>query len=254
MAYRIVIDAGHGGYDNGVVYNGRLEKDDNLNLALAVGEILAYDDVDVIFTRVDDSYISPLERAYMANEENADLFVSLHRNLSPTPNTVSGVRTLIYDEGGIQEAIAENINQELEEIGFTNLGVDIRTEYAILRRTNMPALMVEVGYINSDADNELFDNNLNEIAYAIASGILDGLELEQELGPIYRVQVGLFRTLSNARNLQNNLNDAGYNVIMIPQGEYYAVQVGELQTMDDAVELEEELRQQGYSTFIVREN
>ena len=251
MAYRIVIDAGHGGYNNGATYDGRLEKEDNLNLALAVGEILAYSGIDVIFTRIDDSYISPLERAYMANEENADLFVSIHRNSSPTPNTYSGVQTLIYDEGGLKQDIAENINRELEEVGFTNLGVDIRTELAVLRRTNMPALLVEVGFINSDSDNELFDDQFNEIAYAIASGILAGLGEEEEEGPIYRVQVGLFRILSNAQNLQNNLIDAGYDVLLVPQGDYYAVQVGEMQTMDDAVELEQELREQGYSTFIV---
>ncbi|MGB8451195.1 MAG: N-acetylmuramoyl-L-alanine amidase [Anaerocolumna sp.] len=254
MAYRVVIDAGHGGYDNGAMYNGRLEKDDNLSLALAVGEILAYSGIDVIFTRVDDSYIPPLERAYMANEENADLFVSIHRNSSPTPDTYSGVQTLIYDEGGVKQTIAENINQELEDIGFTNLGIDIRTELAVLRRTNMPALLVEVGFINSDSDNALFDDNFNEIAYAIASGILDGLEVEEEDGPVYRVQIGLFRVLSNAQNLQNNLINAGYDVVLVPQGEYYAVQVGELQTMDDAVELEQELRQLGYSTFIVTES
>jgi N-acetylmuramoyl-L-alanine amidase len=251
MAYRIVIDAGHGGYDNGAMYNGRLEKDDNLNLALAVGEILAYSGIDVIFTRVDDSYISPLERAYMANEEDADLFVSIHRNSSPTPNTYSGVQTLLYDEGGIKQTIADNINQELEAVGFTNLGIDIRTELAVLRRTNMPALLVEVGFINSDADNDLFDSDFNEIAYAIATGILDGLQVDNEVSTSYRIQVGLFRVLSNAQNLQNNLIEAGYDVLIVPQGEYYAVQVGDLQTMDDAVELEQELRQQGYSTLIV---
>ena len=256
MAYRIAIDAGHGGYDNGAMCRGRLEKDDNLNLALAVGEILAYSGMDVIFTRVDDTYISPLERAYMANEENADLFVSIHRNSSPTPNTYSGVQTLIYEEGGLNQNIAKDINQELEEVGFTDLGVDVRTELAVLRRTNMPALLVEVGFINSDSDNKLFDDKFNEIAYAIASGILEGLGEEEEVeeGQIYRVQVGLFHILSNAQNLQNNLIDAGYDVLLVPQGDYYAVQVGKLKTMDDAVELEQEFRELGYGTFIVTDN
>ncbi len=254
MAYRIVIDAGHGGYDNGAVYNERVEKEDNLDLALAVGEVLAYSGIDVIFTRVDDTYISPLERAYMANEEDADLFVSIHRNSSPKPNTYSGVQALIYDEGGIKQAIAENINQELEEVGFANLGVDVRAELAVLRRTNMPALLLEVDFINSDEDNELFDDNFNEIAYAIASGILEGLNMETDEGPVYRVQVGLFRLLSNAQNLQNNLIAQGYEVLLVPQGEYTAVQVGSLPTMEDAAQLEQELRQLGYSTFIVSDN
>lgn len=251
MAYKIVIDAGHGGYDNGATYNGRLEKDDNLKLALAVGEILAYEGFDVIFTRVDDSYISPLERAYMANEEDVDLFVSIHRNASLEPDTYSGAQSLIYDEGGINQTIAENINRELETIGFHNLGVDIRSDLVVLRRTNMPALMVQVGFINTEADNELYDENSNQIAYAIASGILEGFAAGKMEETVYRVQVGLFRILSNARNLQNSLIDEGYDVLLVPQGEYYAVQVGAAGTMDEAAGIEQELRQQGYSTYIV---
>lgn len=255
MVYRIVVDAGHGGYDNGAVYNGRLEKDDNLDLALAVGEILANNGIDVLFTRIDDTYVSPLERAYMANAEDADLFVSIHRNSSGSPNTYSGVQTLVYDETGMKNTIAENINQELEDIGFTNLGVDVRTDLAVLRRTNMPALLVEAGFLNTDSDNQISDERFNDIAYGIASGILDGLgeEEQQEETAIYRVQVGLFKVFDNAENLQINLEDAGYNTYLFNQGEYYAVQVGQLATMEDAAALEQELRQQGYSTLIVRE-
>jgi N-acetylmuramoyl-L-alanine amidase len=252
MAYQIVLDAGHGGYDNGAIYNDRLEKDDNLNLAMAIGEILAYNGMDVILTRIDDTYVSPLERAYMANSEGADLFVSIHRNSSPTPNTYSGVETLIYDEDGIKEDIAKKINENLEGVGFTNLGVDIRTDLAVLRRTQMPSLLVEVGFINTEADNSIFDENFDDIAYAIASGILEGIQnSEEDEAPLYRVQVGLFRILENAQNLQSILRQMGYDVVMIPQGEYYAVQVGELTNIEDAQELEQELREQGYSTLIV---
>lgn len=60
---RVVIDAGHGGeYDPGAVFEGRQEKDDNLRLALAVGDILENNGVEVIFTRVTDVYDTPYER------------------------------------------------------------------------------------------------------------------------------------------------------------------------------------------------
>ena len=60
---KVVIDAGHGGdYDPGAVYAGRREKDDNLRLALAVGNILENNGVDVFYTRVTDVYDSPLEK------------------------------------------------------------------------------------------------------------------------------------------------------------------------------------------------
>ena len=58
----IVIDAGHGGFDNGAMYQGRKEKDDNLRLALAVGQILEQQGYDVIYTRTTDVYQSPYEK------------------------------------------------------------------------------------------------------------------------------------------------------------------------------------------------
>ena len=58
----VIIDAGHGGSDPGAVYEGRQEKDDALNLALAVGRILENNGVDVMYTRINDVYDTPLER------------------------------------------------------------------------------------------------------------------------------------------------------------------------------------------------
>ena len=95
MAASIVIDAGHGGYDSGASYQGRREKDDVLRLALAVGQKLAQDGYQVYYTRTEDVYDSPYEKAQIANAAGADYFVSLHRNSSPNPNTYSGVETLV---------------------------------------------------------------------------------------------------------------------------------------------------------------
>ena len=64
---KIMIDAGHGGADPGAVYNGRQEKDDNLNLALAVGRILEEDGYEVEYTRTKDLYQTPYEKAELGN-------------------------------------------------------------------------------------------------------------------------------------------------------------------------------------------
>lgn len=72
MSYKIMIDAGHGGADGGASYKGRLEKDDNLKLALAVGDILAQNGVDVEYTRTTDIYQTPFEKAQLANASGAD--------------------------------------------------------------------------------------------------------------------------------------------------------------------------------------
>ena len=89
MAYKIVLDAGHGGEDPGAVWQGRNEKDDTLKLTLAVGEILENNGFDVVYTRTTDVYQTPFEKAQIANRSGADFFVSIHRNSSPRPNQYS---------------------------------------------------------------------------------------------------------------------------------------------------------------------
>ena len=171
----VVLDAGHGGANPGATYQGRQEKDDTLALALAVGGILEENGVDVYYTRTRDVYESPAEKALEANNMGADYFVSIHRNSSPYPNQYTGVESLVYNQYGQAAVMANNINRELEKVGFENQGGNERTNLAVLRRTRMPAVLVEVGFINTDADNRLFDERFDEMAHAIARGILMSL-------------------------------------------------------------------------------
>lgn len=179
MAYKVTVDAGHGGFDNGASYNGRKEKDDTLRLALLVGQVLSENGIDVNYTRTTDRYQSPLRKAQIGNENNSDLFVSIHRNAAYEPNAYHGVQTLVYNTGDRKEQFANNINEELESVGYENLGIEERPNLAVLRRTNMPAVLVEAGFIDSDIDNELFDNKLNDTANAIARGIIRTVMEEQ---------------------------------------------------------------------------
>ena len=94
---KVIIDAGHGGREPGAIYGDRKEKDDTLRLALAVGEILKQNGVDVAFTRTEDVYNSPFEKAQTANREGGDFLISIHRNASPEPNQYSGVES--WDQG-----------------------------------------------------------------------------------------------------------------------------------------------------------
>lgn len=174
MAF-IVLDAGHGAANPGAVYNGRQEKDDTLALTLAIGAILEENGVDVYYTRTTDVYESPYQKAVEGNEAGADYFVSIHRNSSPYPNQYSGVESLVYNRYGAAAQMAYNINARLEQVGFINQGVNERQNLVVLQRTQMPAVLVEVGFINTDADNILFDERFQEIAQAIADGILQTL-------------------------------------------------------------------------------
>lgn len=124
------------------------------------------------YTRTTDIYESPAQKAEEGNQVGADYFVSIHRNFSPYPNQYSGVESLVYSRYGAAARMANNINQQLEAVGFLNLGVNERTNLVVLNRTQMPAVLVEVGFINTDADNQLFDERFNDIAKAIADGIL----------------------------------------------------------------------------------
>lgn len=168
----VVIDAGHGGNNPGAVYQGRQEKRDALALALAVGQILEENGVEVYYTRTTDVYESPEQKAQEGNAVQGDYFVSIHRNSSPYPNQYTGVETLVYNRYGKAASLAGNINARLEQVGFENQGVNERPDLVVLNRTQMPAVLVEVGFINTDADNRLLDERFQETARAIAEGIL----------------------------------------------------------------------------------
>lgn len=246
----------HGGRDPGASYQGREEKNDTLRLTLAIGEILQNNGIDVLYTRTTDVFLSPIQRAQDANEAGADFFISIHRNSFPTDNSVSGVESLVYDKSGIKLKMAENINAQLETIGFVNLGVQARPNLIVLRRTTMPAVLVEVGFLDSDTDNMLFDQNFTDIAQAIADGILDTLEYGENAKVKaqrmdYRVQTGAFRNEAYANRLRNELVEMDFPAQIEDSGGFFRVLVGDFDTLDEASRMEQRLKRAGYQTVIV---
>lgn len=213
MADTVYLDAGHGGYDRGASYEGRLEKEDALQLTMEVGRLLQEKGVDVKYTRTTDVYNSPYEKAAIANNGDADLVVSIHRNAAVTPNLYNGVQSLLFDDSGFKAQVARNINNQLEEVGYKNINVEERPNLTILRRTKAPAVLVEVGFIDSDIDNELFDERFEQTANAIAEGILESLRVQsQSLTQLYAVQVGTYVDYNNAISRANDLKNLGYDV------------------------------------------
>ena len=270
---KVVMDAGHGGSDPGAVSDGRREKDDNLALELAVGSILAENGVDVVYTRTDDTYETPFQKAQKGNQEGADLFISIHRNSSPEKDQYSGVETLLYDESGIKKELAENINRELAKEGFQNLGIRERPGLVVLRRTRMPAALIEVGFINTQADNELLDQNFDGVVRAIADGILmtlrkNGLLSEENRSTAleyseepdgsehksfrYRVQTGAFRREENAWKLYQKLLKQCFPAEIGKNEDFFLVWVGNYEKLDNAVKMEQKLKRLGYAAYITR--
>ncbi|MEG1459658.1 MAG: N-acetylmuramoyl-L-alanine amidase [Lachnospiraceae bacterium] len=274
MAVSMVIDAGHGGYDNGATYNDRREKDDVLRLSMAVGQILKENGYHITYTRTEDEYASPFEKAQIANNAGGDYFISIHRNSSPRSNMYSGVQTLLYsleEEQAVK--MGNDINESLEKIGFKNLGLVARPGLVVLRRTKMPAILVEAGFINTDADNLLFDTKFNEMAQAIADGIMEAapIDVTQEsqipqgdtpgsretVGGAkqdekeYAVQIGLFRYESNAIYQKEILEEAGFPSVIAYEEPYYSVKIDTGKNLEEAISLQAKLRRMGYDTIVV---
>ncbi|MFQ6972161.1 MAG: N-acetylmuramoyl-L-alanine amidase [Enterocloster aldenensis] len=251
---RVIIDAGHGGEEPGAMYDGRREKDDALRLALAIGQILEKNGVDVVYTRTTDVFDTPLEKAQIANNSGADYFVSIHRNAMPVPGTGSGATVLVYEDAGVPAMLAENIQRNLVQTGFNDLGIQERPGLIVLRRTQMPAVLVEAGFIDNPVDNRFFDENFDAIAQAIADGVLETIRQQEQQRPeYYQVQVGAFGTRMPADRLVRELQAKGLPAFVVYDDGLYKVRVGAFLNMDYAVRMERTLRNLGYPTVLVKE-
>lgn len=177
----VCLDAGHGGEDSGATDGERLEKDDNLRLTLLVRDKLQANGIKVYLTREDDTFLTLEERCQIANRKRCTLFVALHRN---SAQSGSGVEMWVKNTPSDTEwALAENMLSALEDAGISKArGVksgyakNADGNYYVNAHTNMPSCLAEIGFITSDEDNVLFDENLDAYADAIAKGIIKTLE------------------------------------------------------------------------------
>lgn len=181
----VCLDAGHGDTDAGAVNGDRLEKDDNLRIALAVRDKLeaaGSERLTVLMTRADDTFLELQQRVDLANENGATLFVSLHRNSG------GGKGVEVWTSSLKEKAecrLAQYIMDGLEQAGVQKVrGVKHGTagnpavSYTVVGRTEMPACLVELGFIDNDEDNALLDSHWDAYAQAIADGILKMVELK----------------------------------------------------------------------------
>ncbi|MCT7953671.1 N-acetylmuramoyl-L-alanine amidase [Laspinema palackyanum] len=170
----VVIDAGHGGRDPGAVGIGGLrEKEVVLDISRQVAEILERNGVTVVMTRQDDRTIDLAPRTQLANRVNANLFVSIHANaISMSRPDVNGLETYYFSSG---QRLAQTIHRSMLR-SFSNMrdrGVR-RARFYVLRHTNMPAVLVETGFVTGRDDARMLANptERTRMAEAIAQGIL----------------------------------------------------------------------------------
>jgi len=177
---KVMIDPGHGGKDSGAVAFGLKEKDMNLVTAFAVRDELNRHGVQTNMTRTTDVFIELSQRARLANNWGADLFVSCHYNAGGG----DGAEVIHSVVGGEGEKLADKILARIKsELGqnfhgsnpsFSRRGSDGGDYHAVVRETHMTGVIVEPGFIDS-SDRILFDTEAEQrkSGIVIAHGILD---------------------------------------------------------------------------------
>jgi len=189
----IAIDAGHGGKDPGAVYkdkNGVVkveEADLNLDIACRLNKILTDLGIPTVMTRSKDEYVELHQRPNMANSMKADLFVSIHNNWIDS-TSVAGTMTLYfpYDDansGLTSKRFAEIVQAEmLRTINTTDRKIVSRPNLVVLNSTEMPAILVECGFLSNDSDRGKLttEKYREQIAQALYTAVIRALgEIEK---------------------------------------------------------------------------
>jgi N-acetylmuramoyl-L-alanine amidase len=173
----VVIDPGHGGKDPGAIGIGGLqEKDVILPISQMVRQYLQQQGIDVMMTRDSDFFVSLDGRTTMANRANADLFVSIHANaISMSRPEVNGVEVYYHQSG---QRLAQTIHSSImRRVNIGDRGVRTARFY-VLRNSNMPSVLVEVGFLTGRIDQPKLANAdfRQQMAEAIALGILEYIQ------------------------------------------------------------------------------
>ncbi|WP_066188863.1 N-acetylmuramoyl-L-alanine amidase family protein [Gracilibacillus timonensis] len=182
---KVVIDAGHGGKDNGATgASGKYEKKFTLSLSKKIEEKLKQDpEIEVFMTRTEDNFISQESRyrPKYANKLNADLFLSIHGNTFSSPE-VAGTETFYYhkDSRRFAKMIQKHV---VEATGFNDRGTT-KKDLFVVKDTEMPAVLLEVGYLtNPKEESEMWtDDFQSRVATSIVEGIKEYKEKAEKRG------------------------------------------------------------------------
>ncbi len=169
----VVVDAGHGGHDPGAISaTGYYEKNINLRVAAKIARRLEANGVGVVMTRWQDTYPELEERAALANDRNADLFVSIHADSEPS-KSVQGFTIYVATGAswGARQA-AQAISEAMSRTGAETRGIR-EADYRVLVQTRGPAVLIELGYLSNawEASRLRDDDYQDRLARAIVDGI-----------------------------------------------------------------------------------
>lgn len=158
----IVIDAGHGGADEGAKFNKVIEKDISLKIAHYIKKLNRSENVEILLTRTDDASVSLSERTEFINKINPEMVISLHLNNTAGNPSKNGPE-IFFQENETSKTLATELSEKFEgcKISFQNLH--------ILRESKSPALILELGFMSNEADRARLssDEGQREIAEKI---------------------------------------------------------------------------------------
>ena len=171
----ICLDPGHGGADPGAVGNGLHESDVVLDIALKARAYLEAVGHSVVMTRETDTFdMDELQlRCDVSDNSGADVFISIHCN---SANSASATGTETFYQAGSEKGhrLAAYVQQQLLSLGLDDRGLKTNPLY-VVRCTEAPAILVELGFLSNPYDADIINNNRDEFAAAIARGITDYL-------------------------------------------------------------------------------
>lgn len=194
--YKVFIDAGHGGKDNGSSYNDRIEDKINLQIANRVEEKLKKLGIDVEVSRNNDSYVSLSQRTAKSNLSDADMFISIHQNAADD-TTANGVETYYYNDDN--KDFAKNMQKSLLQSTGSNDRGARKGNLQVLRDNEKPAVLVESGFISSSSEGAKLETKAYQ--EKIADGIVAGVKSNIGVKPNVNV-----KTNNVAIVLEDNVN------------------------------------------------
>ncbi|MCI6012261.1 MAG: N-acetylmuramoyl-L-alanine amidase [Firmicutes bacterium] len=179
----VILDPGHGGSDGGTIglLDGQeiIEKEIAFTVTQKVRTILENNNIEVLLTHDEDTDLGLKARTAFANETGADRFVSIHCNAYEEDRSICGMECYYEKDEAASQALAEAIFQQAEDSGRIATR-DLRTDMMyVVRFTDMPATLVELGYLSNTAEcRKLADSSYQDLlAQTIADGILQDLGL-----------------------------------------------------------------------------
>lgn len=215
---KVFIGVGHGGKDSGAV-GYVIEKDVNLQIALACRDFLEKNGVQVKISRESDKYISLENKIKECNDWQADLAIDIHNNAGGG----KGFEVFYFSGGGLSLDMAKNIENEVKSIGQNSRGCKIKLNdqkldyFGFIRQTIAPAVIAEGAFVDNKEDAQMINTIEKQKTFGVAyaKGILKTLGInynpvQTANEPKYYVQVGCYGLEENAKIQLKKAQDAGF--------------------------------------------